>query len=42
MYNNTAGTVGIYAGGDMKPVRVAAPEAIHADVVETRTSLAWG
>lgn len=42
MYNNTAGTVGIYAGGDMKPIREAAPEAIHADVVVTHTSLAHG
>lgn len=40
--NNTAGTVGIYAGGDMKPVRVAAPEITQADVGETHTSLACG
>lgn len=40
--NNTARTVGIYAGGDMKPVREAAPEITHADVGETHTSLACG
>lgn len=40
--NNTAGTVGIYAGGDMNPVREAAPEITQADVVETHTSLACG
>ena len=40
--NNTARTVGIYAGGDMNPVREAAPEIIHADVVETHTSLTCG
>lgn len=40
--NNTAGTVGIYAGGDMKPVRVAAPEIAQADVGETHTSSACG
>ena len=40
--NNTAGTVGIYAGGDMKPVMEAAPEITQADVGETHTSLACG
>lgn len=40
--NNTAGTAEIYAGGDMNPVREAAPEIIQADVVETHTSLACG
>lgn len=40
--NNTAGTVGIYADGDMKPAREAAPEITHADVGETHTSLACG
>lgn len=40
--NNTAGTVGIYAGRNMNPVREAAPEIKQADVVETHTSLACG
>lgn len=40
--NNTAGNVGIYAGGDMKPVRVATPEITQADVGKPHTSLACG
>lgn len=40
--NNTAGTVEIYAEESMNPVRGAASETIHADAVETHTSLAWG
>lgn len=40
--NNTARAAGIYAGGDMNPVREAAPEIAQAGVVETHTSLACG
>ena len=40
--NNTAGTVGIYAEDSMNPARGAALETIHADAVETHTSLARG
>lgn len=40
--NNTARTAEIYAEDSMHPVRGAASEIIHADVVETHTSLACG
>ena len=40
--NNTARTAGIYAEDSMQPVKGAASEIIHADAVETHTSLAWG
>ena len=40
--NNTAGTAEIYAEESMNPVRGAASEIIHADAVETHTSLACG
>lgn len=40
--NNTARTAGIHAEDSMNPVRGAASEAIHADAVETHTSLACG
>jgi putative transposase len=38
--NNTAGTVGIYAKESMNPIRSAALETLHTDVVETHASLA--
>lgn len=40
--NNTARTAGIYAEESMNPDRGAALETIHADAVETHTSLACG
>lgn len=40
--NNTSRTDGIHAEDSMNPVRGAASEAIHADAVETHTSLACG
>lgn len=43
MYNNTGGTLGIYADGDtMVCVSIAASETIYADAVVTHTSLAGG
>jgi hypothetical protein len=42
MYNNTGGTLGIYADGDtMVCVNIAVAETIYAGVVETNTSLAY-
>ena len=43
MYNNTGGTSGIYADGDiMIHVSVAASETLHTKTCETYTSLACG
>jgi hypothetical protein len=43
MYNNTGGTLGIYADGDtMVCVSIAAAETIYESVVETNTYLAYG
>ena len=43
MRNNTGGTLGIYADGDiMVCVSIAASETIHTRMCETHTSLACG
>ena len=43
MYNNTGGTLGIYAEGDiMVCVSMAASETIHTRMCETNTSSACG
>jgi len=43
MSNNTGGTPGIYADGDiMIHVSVAAPETLHTRMCETYTSLVCG